>query len=69
MTVNGPTLGELNCLSRILHKARHRNVADAFLKAFMWACWPEWYERNKGECYVEMRAIASEANTKDGGAG
>ena len=46
-----PTMGELNSLARILRKAKHRSVADAFLKAFMWACWPEWYERNKWEFY------------------
>ncbi len=46
-----PTMAELNCLSRILRKAKHRNVADALLKGFMWACWPEWYERNKWEFY------------------
>jgi hypothetical protein len=44
---NEPTMGELNCLWRILRKATHRNVADALLKGFMWACWPEWYDRNK----------------------
>jgi hypothetical protein len=48
---NLPSMSELNCLSRILRKATHRTVADAFLKAFMWACWPEWYEHNKWELY------------------
>jgi len=36
-----PTMTELDCLSRILRKATHRNVADALLKGFMCACWPE----------------------------
>ena len=53
-----PTMGELNCLSRILRKATHRNVADALLKGFMWAIWPEWYERNKWECYKELRKLS-----------
>jgi hypothetical protein len=44
-------MGELNCLARILRKATHRNVADAFLKAFLYAVWPKWYERNKWEFY------------------
>lgn len=44
-----PTLTELNCLSGILRKAAHPAVADAFLKGFMFAVWPEWYERNKWE--------------------
>jgi hypothetical protein len=39
-----PTMHELDVLARILRKATHRNVADALLKGFMWACWPEWYE-------------------------
>jgi len=49
--MKAPTIGELNCLSRILHKAIHRRAADSFLKAFMWAVWPEWYDRNKWEFY------------------
>lgn len=51
ITNHRPTMGELNCLSRILRKAVHRSVADALLKGFMWACWPEWYEKNKWEYY------------------
>ena len=46
-----PSIGELNSLAKILKKAVHRTVADAFLKGFMWACWPEWYERSKWEFY------------------
>lgn len=52
-----PTMGELNCLWRILHKATHRNVADAMLKGLMWACWPEWYDRNKWECYKALSKL------------
>ncbi len=51
-----PTMHELDVLARILRKATHRNVADALLKGFMWACWPEWYERNKW-LYYESKGI------------
>jgi hypothetical protein len=57
MERGAPTMGELNALSRILRKAKHRNVADALLKGFMWACSPEWYERNKWECYKELSEL------------
>lgn len=40
----GPTLTELRVLRGILGKSQHRNVADAMLKGFMWAAWPEWYD-------------------------
>lgn len=40
----GPTLDELDCLQRILHRAKHRQVADRMLAAFLWSTWPEWYD-------------------------
>lgn len=52
-----PTMAELTALSRILRKATHHNVADAMVKGFLWACWPEWYERNKWECYKELSKL------------
>jgi hypothetical protein len=60
-------MGELNCLWRILRKARHRVVADALLKGFMWACWPEWYERNKWEFY--QVCLSLRLQEKEGKAG
>lgn len=44
MTIDGPTMTEINALRAILAKAKHRSVADAMLKGFLWAVWPEWYE-------------------------
>jgi len=58
-----PTMRELDCLSRILNKATHRKVADALMKGFLWACWPEWYERNKWE-YYESKWLAAQAGQK-----
>lgn len=51
-----PSMEEIDCLSRILRKARHRNVADAVLKGFMWACWPDWYKEASDEFLRERSA-------------
>jgi len=59
MVIKGPTLAELDCLSRILRKATHKNVADATLKGFLWACWPVWYEHYKKEFLLHLAATES----------
>lgn len=45
----GPTMTELRVLRGILRKAQHPSVAEGMLKGFMWAVWPEWYDRWKND--------------------
>lgn len=47
MTIQGPKIEWLNALSEMLKSAEHPKVVDRMLCAFMWACWPEWYEQTK----------------------
>lgn len=36
----------LRQLAQALREAKHRNTAEHILAAFLWACYPDWFDIN-----------------------